>query len=527
MKISDVCEVEFRKQIPEKNKSIVACSFFLMRESYKDITTYLNGLNQLNDTILEQGSSYNPPIYLRVYHDMSVLYSKDPRVIEVMKKLENNPNVELVLYKPRQYVNDSDYAGFFGIIMRYLSYFTFEDNDVDYTYVVDIDFTEKQSELKHAKFLYDTLNKVREDKIDFIYENSICYIPFWKTRISNNPYIVLGNMNGGRGKVDPKILKEFLEDFPRKESKNPLIHNFKVSYLTYLLEQKNSNMIKKKMISFNQDSTFVYGFDEFFFTYFFFPAILEQSGVKVMIHTRNSYGGIGLVLIRCFDRFIENIHRERDLKVLHFYYHLLKTIYDVKNNGGNNRINNAVVKGTENRETMVEYISTEFPKFIEYFRYHDYEGKDMNKHRVYEKLHRIIKKQMELDPRVLGINTRSRTFQCLLENDKYYYHDNSNEILDDTKKHKILKSLLSNINSMNKNNKKNNNKKNNKKTNLNTKKNNKKNNKKSNNKKEKERRISHSKKNMNLTNEINTQKKKKNKRKITRKTRKETQTNEK
>lgn len=451
MKITDICDIEFRKKIPGvKNKSIIACSFFLMRESYKDITTYLNGLNQLNDTLIEHGASYSPSLYLRVYHDMSVIYSKDPRVVSIMQKFEQNPYVELVLYKPHQYVEDVEYPGLFGVIMRYFTYFAFEDNDTDYTYVIDIDFTDKQLELNHGKFLFDTLNKMRADEIDFIYENSICYMPFWKVRISDNTNIILGNMNGGRVKVDPSILKNFLDDFAKDKSQNSLIIEFKMAYFEYLLDSKSANAMSKKIISFKQDTRFVYGFDEFLVTYFIYPAILEQKNVKILVHTRNSYGGASLVLHRIYEKFIENLPREYNLRVLHFYYHLLKIIYNVGNaangsNAPNNKIHNWKNNDTLTRDEMVAYISEEFPKFIEYFRYHDYEGKDMKKHRVYEKLYRIITEQYALDRRVLGVNTFSPSFKCLLLNDKYYYHDNSNEVLSKAKKEEILSSLLRDI----------------------------------------------------------------------------------
>ena len=442
MKTTDICDIEFTKYIPGKNKNIISVAFFLMRESYKDISKYLRGMTAINSYIEVYNTAKNSkhkPIYLRVYHDQSLDLSEDPRIIELMVNLRRNPYTELVLYKPGKYVQDQEYVGLFGTIIRFFPFFAFDDNDVEHYFVSDIDFSEYGLEMKKEEYIVRKLEYIIENNVGFFYDRKLCYDPFWNKGSLLNKHAILAGMIGGNVKVDPEILKYYLDELINNKSKDIIIYNFKKIYLENILGIEDLNNSKEKVLSYRQNTIFVYGFDEFFLLYYVFPEILKQH-VKIVEHLAQTSRGISKVVSRFMNSIIKKIKLGNDRiksNTIHFYKHLFTTLepeiifieQKYKNNNNKMIINNNILKNNtitnnsklinKNKKNMTdeEYIINLYNRLIKIFNRRDYEGKKPEIHELYNHFYQIMSDQNKMNKNILMVMPYDNdNFSCFLEN---------------------------------------------------------------------------------------------------------------
>jgi len=426
MKISKICNFKYNYNFNPKIKHNIFCIvLFRLKNLYKTFDTYLYGLEEIIKYLSQHDKIVND-IKFRIIYSKSIFKTENQhefnKISDVIKKANNCKHIQLVEFDCPTYKLDEIYdKGIFPFFLRYLYFFNFEDNDVNYIYASDIDFTPHKIKQNIIKFLINTFNNIIVNNINFSFQTSRCYIPFWKKKISKNDSIsVLGGIVGGNVKLDYNIIIDFLQECNNTiNSKNKLISNFYKNYIEYLHDNTIPYKYKiKKIKSYESNRTFVYGLDEFFLTYFVLPIILNNTNIKNIYEkvTNVTPGGL-FVLLR----------------------ELLKNVIEKNNHTKTINLYNKILSYILNKKIKIDDTVKTLKNFINIFEKHDYAG-ETDKSMLYNKFYnKMIKLINSNDKNYLKLN--NKYIKCFILNDKYFT-DKNNFCEITAKKRKIYYNLL-------------------------------------------------------------------------------------
>lgn len=427
MENKHICSFTTNYEYNENIKyNVIVFTFFRLENMYKKMDVYLEGVVGFHDYLLTR-DTLEHNIKIRIYYDKSIYNTNDKLELEKIKtvfnKLQKNKYFQLFEFECSNYKKKKTpyHRSIFPFFIRYFPFFNFVNNDTNFIYVIDIDVTEKKNNNYYYEYIINIfIDKIIKKNTNFFFSTSKCYIPFWKRHFwkrdhSKKDYIVvIGNGVGGNFKIPDTLLRLFLdkcENYPK--SGDLLLQKFYKNYIKYI---KNSKIpyeyrIKKK-VTYDIDNIFVYGLDELFLTYYLLPFILSNKKVDTIYeHTRNvSSGGLYNLIYNLIKPFLES--KNNSVQTLRIYTDLLYYV-------------------TKKRYTK-ENIVSEFKKFIEQFKNHDYDGntkKEYFYNRFYKGFFDMVKKNNS-DIDVLKIDPRE--LRCFCQNDKYY--TDKNNIIEINKK---------------------------------------------------------------------------------------------
>jgi len=428
MKISDLCEFKYNYDFNVNNKHNIICIvLFRLKHLYRSFDKYMYGL----DEIVKYTSQYDKiknDIKFRILYNTSIFQTNNQNeldnILASMERASKNKHIQLVEFNCPNYKLDEIYdKGIFPVFLRYLYFFNFEDNDTNYIYASDIDFTPNKIEQNFIGFLINTFDNLIVNDINFSFHTSKCYVPFWKKKISKKDSIsILGGVVGGNIKLNYKILINFLNDCKDSvNSKNKLISNFYKNYVEYINNKNIPKEYKKKKIkSYESDKIFVYGLDEFFLTYFVLPQILNDFKIKnIYQNVRNvASGGLSVLLEKLF-----------------------KNVINRQNTDETTIIYNELLKNTIGTNIKKEYTFKKLLEFIKMFEIHDYK-EETNKPTLYEKFYKNLVTLINSNKKKY-LNLNNDYLFCFLLNDVYYTDKNNFNKISDEKRKYYYKSLTS------------------------------------------------------------------------------------
>ena len=120
---------------PNKRYNILSVCVFQMKQPYKKVDTYIQGLKYTAETLPKT----LPNFYLRVYYDNSVL--SNPKWKNVLTHIQKNPKVQLVKFEHPWFVdNDGYHQGTFGTLVRLYPLFSKDETNLDIVLIGDVDF---------------------------------------------------------------------------------------------------------------------------------------------------------------------------------------------------------------------------------------------------------------------------------------------------------------------------------------------------------------------------------------------------
>lgn len=428
MRISDFCEFKYNYNFNPKIKHNIICIvLFRLKHLYRSFDKYLYGLEELTKYLSLHDKIKND-IKIRILYNTSIFQTNDQNeldnILAIMERVYNNKHIQLVEYNCPNYKLDEIYdKGIFPVFLRYLYFFDFEDNDTNYVYASDIDFTPNKIKQNFISFLISTFNNLIINDINFSFYTSKCYIPFWKKKISKKDSIsILGGVVGGNIKINHKILINFFKDCSDGvNSKNKLISSFYKFYIEYINNKNIPFEYKKKKIkTYETDKIFVYGLDEFFLTYFVLPHILINFKIKNIYQSVRNVANGGLYEL--FKKLFKNVLNGKNSdETIYLYNELLTSVF------------NKNIKKENTIKTLYE--------FIELLKEHDYIG-NTNKPFLYEKFYKQITVLIKSQKNEL-LKLNNDYLLCFLLNDVYYTDKNHFNRLSD-KKRKIYYNILTN-----------------------------------------------------------------------------------
>jgi hypothetical protein len=385
-----ICKIK-KNYIVNKNikYNIICFCLFRLKNTYKNFSEYFDGLITFLNYIENNDIKYN--IKIRFYYDESI-YNTDNKdefkhIKNTMDKIKKNNTFQLVKYNCK-------YGGIFPFFFRYIDLFDFPDNDTNYVMITDIDIARKEN---YCEYIFNLFYKVIELKTDFSFALPHCYIPFW-SKFYNNITMVLGAYNSGKYKFDHKILLNFIDDAVHKKSN--AIKLFYKNYVDYI-NNKNipQEFKKKKLFTYQEDKTWVYGLDEFFLSFILVP-YARKLNINIYAHYSNS--GKPKNLYALVSELLNNVvnNKNNNTKTIKIYQLILNKMYNTEIN-----INNVIKKLSE---------------FISGLKEHDYEDKTNNKY-LYDTFYKYIMKYYSSDKykKYLNLNI-TNNFNCFVKNNKYY-----------------------------------------------------------------------------------------------------------
>ncbi len=184
---------------PKIKENIICTVFFRMKEHYKNVLKYINGLKKWCEFMNELKEDYK----FRIFIDKNVL--EDPEIMEIIKSCKK---MQPVLFTCADYMVDNYHVDLFGTLIRYLPMFDFPNNDAKTVFVVDVDFG-SSNDLKIQRFpTFINYNKIHNIPI-LAGHTTMMYDQFYKQ-------IQLSHVVSGAITFKKKYDKNLLLDFIKK-----------------------------------------------------------------------------------------------------------------------------------------------------------------------------------------------------------------------------------------------------------------------------------------------------------------------
>ena len=369
IKIDDLLTLKYNYKISEKKYNTINISLFKMKNSYREFKIYTDGILE----IFKHYKKYFPDFILRIYFDDSVIDNKD--FIKLYNILDNNKQ-QLIHYNCQKFKLDKKYhRGIFGMMIRFLPYFDFKNNDTNISLVLDAEPYSLKKIKNFLEYFSIYINKFIYSDAKFFRHFKICDRSPWAPIHEN---FILGYMNASKYKFPLDLLTNFL---------NNKIYNIKNEYPKVYNESIN---YKK-----NNDNIFFYGVDEFFLSVIL-KLYLDDKKIKYMTY-KTCYVNI------------------------HFYYTLLEIIFKNYLNN-NNKTKYDKITQIINKKTFKKF--KDFNSILEYIgKKYDYNRKT-DKHKVYKILRNIIIKIHETNINLFNL-LNINNYECLFLTDKYYDDTNN------------------------------------------------------------------------------------------------------
>jgi len=292
-----ICSWEILKKDIKYNYNIISCSFFIKKDSYKDIDYYKNGL--IN--IINNFNKILPNYILRIYYDDTV--------IDILNNILNNNinNIELYKYNIDIFKDGLYHKGTIGTFMRFLPLFNLEYHKVDKCIIFDID--NKLHNYYNKLILYfDKYN------IKIAYRSRFCYLSK-RIIISKNKYPIIASFIYQSIQLPYDILSNFFEKL--------YINN----------DKKIIDYIHKSDII----NIYEYGIDEFFLNKYYIKYIIKYN-INFMIILFNH-----IDILSGFKKIFKyyNDNDKITIKIWNIMYNFYKTInVDLNNLLNYNKLNN-------------------------------------------------------------------------------------------------------------------------------------------------------------------------------------------
>ena len=257
IKIDKIGIFKYNYKITNKKFNIICISLFKMKNSYRELKVYTDGILE----IYKHYKKYFPDFILRVYYDNSVI--DDDNFIKLYNILDKNKQQLIHFDCPKFKIDKKYHRGIFGMIMRYIPYFKFENNDAKLSIVLDAepDFNHKID--KWLSYFRVFINKFIKSDAQFFRNYQLCTN---HSHIPNQKDWILGFMNASKYKFDIHMIQKFLNDDLNEYKKN------------YPILYQNTLKMKDK-----NDSIFFYGIDEIFLATEI-KTFLDKNKIKYMTY---------------------------------------------------------------------------------------------------------------------------------------------------------------------------------------------------------------------------------------------------
>jgi hypothetical protein len=276
---------------PKEKYNIISVVVFKLRNSYKSVKIYLDGLKKLVKEVPKKFKGY----YLRVYFDDSIITPEHGNktinddiknnwipLFDEMKKLKY---VQLTHYEHPEFKVDKTiyHDGVYGMLVRMMPIFDYKDNDkINIVFISDIDSPEYvlDNGHKHLKFMADN-KTVLHFNTRTCYSVQPRYDMITDEEFGKFPYAMMGGTIITKIKFPHELLDNLLKcmtNLTTKECevvKQFIEHEQKVAY--------KSNAI----LDMNIKSKFVYGIDEFLLEKYITQYIVDNK-IPYSYYVRNS-----------------------------------------------------------------------------------------------------------------------------------------------------------------------------------------------------------------------------------------------
>lgn len=282
-KIGKVCNFkELTNFVGNKKINAITISLFTLSKSseYKNFQIYLKGLKEIIDIIM-----FEEPFdkfYCILFIDDSITENKEiyENIKKIMKPIKNRG----ILFKydcPKfKYTNKEKKGLHFdliGTLMRYIPYFEFENNPIDFILCLDADHMLQRLDK------FKIITKIAFDnKADFCYKsfdselviNRKNVFPRHKDVINHKiPYSIVGHNNCGFAKLPINVFTDYLIDVKKHPEK----------YQKYCNIKEGTDY-----------KYFCYGIDEYFLNSVFIEALNKYNKKVIPYIPYNFFGTIGI-----------------------------------------------------------------------------------------------------------------------------------------------------------------------------------------------------------------------------------------
>jgi len=304
--------------IPKTKKNILfSISLFRLNNSYRPFEYYMNLFYENIDRInkLKYINNYN--VYLLVFYDESLINTKYNKNISdnnkntFIKFLNNNKNKNIITcyYNFPQFRNKIFHIDVFGMFIRWLPFFNFFKNIMNYDICIAtqpnilIKFLKKEEEFKILEecitkkknyFRYNTsinwILKEKKDKSFYYYNNYDIYplrkikskqFHYYKSIYNNLYYPALGYNIILLTKIEDNVLFNFLEDY-KNNGKYLKEFDYVIKNISNKYDYKcDCDYKDTKNDSINRIKS-RYGYDEVFLGNIFIPYIIKNFNNKIL-----------------------------------------------------------------------------------------------------------------------------------------------------------------------------------------------------------------------------------------------------
>lgn len=270
--INNLCNIEYSGNEPNDKSIILSCSLFKLNNMYRDITIYIDGLedtiNFINKLIKDTGLD----IYIFLYYDNSV--ENDVKFIKLKNNSLKLPFIKLCKYYCPSFIKNELHQGVFGTLIRFLPFFQ-EKYNKNLKHVIDVDSL-KGEQIYYYKY---ALPKVYHSHHNFVIFQKIGYEWKYANQYKNNfidgtslAAIYLKNIT-----LPIHILTNFLKNL---RDNNPQIKNIIKNMLIKKIELNKQGNKKETEIELQKykkvDHLFIYGVDELFINKYVINYIIKK-----------------------------------------------------------------------------------------------------------------------------------------------------------------------------------------------------------------------------------------------------------
>jgi hypothetical protein len=273
-KFTPLFPIDYNKKI----NMFSSCFFKMVNRGYKDFSTYVNGLKDLNDKIIKRKLDYK----IRLFIDESI--HSDKEIFGMIKKLEC---VQPVLYScPNFIIEEKYHIGLFGTMVRFFPFFNFPNNDANIVISSDIDSTNLTgiindiNMIKKYSFFNDIyllksgdLNRSLRYRYNFLHNNIL------------NPYVFALSFVSCR-RINSNVFTDFI--IKVKNDKNSLAYSYHYKVNKY----ENEDDISK----YKSHGSFIYGVDEYFLNDILCPYLIDNKLCYVVRTSWDIFGTLYFVL---------------------------------------------------------------------------------------------------------------------------------------------------------------------------------------------------------------------------------------
>ena len=287
----------------ETRKYLLSASLFYLENSYKNVSKYIYGLNELVKFI-DKHKNY----VLRIYYDDSIFENEE--YTKLLDTFMLNQKIELINFSCSKFIVENHHIGTFGTMLRFLP--LFEKSDYKIIYISDIDDI-------NYDHIYYSIKKIRKMPHNIFLITHSNYGKHYEYLFDNKMgFTALANIYIKKFRFNIDIL---------------------LNYLTMFIQDNNTicktiEEINKKKIQFNANvnkyALCTYGIDELFLNLYMLKDIPENK-IYVIRECCDLYEYIKEI-------FVENsnntniIHRYL-VDIIKTYYKKVdtrKSIYDLK-----------------------------------------------------------------------------------------------------------------------------------------------------------------------------------------------------